>query len=267
MAGSAVWPPAAPVLLWGTVAVALVALGYAWLGPAVFGKHDGRLSAAATFLLAPYLLGASLSFRRFRHRDTAYDEVAPDLLVGRRLDAAEAAEAVAAHGIATVVDLTAEFPETRMFRTLSYLNVPILDLTPPTPDELHAVCRFIDSRIGAGPVYLHCALGYSRSAVFAAAYLLHAGHCATVRQAIETVRRARPKVVLNDTHLATLSTFLAVTNRDLDSDLRAGGEGNGYDGAGVAPKRLGESTDAPLDGAGAEHPDLFRCRVRHPPPP
>ena len=98
----------------------------------------------------------------------------------------------------------------RFLRTLPYLNVPVLDLTPPTSGELQAVCRFIDGRIGAGPIYLHCALGYGRSAVAAAAYLLYAGHAATVTEAVETVRRARPKVVLTDAHAAALNSFAGV---------------------------------------------------------
>ena len=41
-AGGAAW-----WLLWVSVALALVALNYAWLGPAGFQKRDGRLSPAA----------------------------------------------------------------------------------------------------------------------------------------------------------------------------------------------------------------------------
>ncbi len=206
--GSALWPPAAPALLWGALAVALVALGYIWLGPAVFRKHDGRMSGAAILLLAPYLLGTELSFRWFCRRDDPYGEVVPGLLVGRRLNPREASTAVAAQGIATVVDLTAEFSETEVFRDLCYFNLPILDLTPPTPDELCVVCRFIDNRIGTGPVYLHCALGYSRSAIAAAAYLLYAGCAESAEQAVELLRRARPKAVLTDAHVAALRAVL-----------------------------------------------------------
>ena len=58
----------------------------------------------------------------------------PAVLIGRRLTNREAAAAVRC-GVAAVVDLTAEFSEAEPFRRLTYLNVPVLDLTAPAGQQ------------------------------------------------------------------------------------------------------------------------------------
>jgi hypothetical protein len=52
LGGAALW------LLWLAIALALVALNYALLGPAGFQKRDGRLTLASAALLAPYVVAA-----------------------------------------------------------------------------------------------------------------------------------------------------------------------------------------------------------------
>jgi hypothetical protein len=65
--GAALWA------LWITVALALVALDYAWLGTAGFEKRDGRIAPAAAVLLAPYLAGAIVNARAWTQGRAAFD--------------------------------------------------------------------------------------------------------------------------------------------------------------------------------------------------
>ena len=153
-------------LLWAATALALVAASYALVGLAGFQKHAGWLSPAATVLLAPYLAGAYANVRLRSRGHAPWTCVADDVWVGRLPRRGELERA----GFAAVVDLTCEFPLDP--GRLGYTNLPVLDLTVPDRSTLVAVVSAIDRRRAAGRVLVCCALGYSRSATAAAAWLV-----------------------------------------------------------------------------------------------
>jgi membrane-associated phospholipid phosphatase len=68
-------------LFWVTTALALVAINYAFAGPAGFQKRDGRLSPAARVLLAPYLVGARVNMWAWTRKRPS-----PDHIVDKRVD-------------------------------------------------------------------------------------------------------------------------------------------------------------------------------------
>ena len=80
----------------------------------------------------------------------------------------------------------------------------------PTPAELARAVAALDELCPAGPVLVHCALGYSRAAVVVAAWLLHRGLSATPEAAVARVRAARPQVVLSGGHRTALAAYAAV---------------------------------------------------------
>ena len=112
-------------LLWVVVALAFVALDYAWLGPAGFQKRDGRLSPAVCVLLAPYLAGAVVNAKAWTRSRSAFDHVADDVWLGRMPTPAE----IERGGFAAIVDLTCELTLDPCGR--AYVNLPVLDLTLP----------------------------------------------------------------------------------------------------------------------------------------
>lgn len=192
--------------LWPAAGLGIVAAGYFGLGPGVFRKRDGRLPPSARFVLAPVLLGHYLSLRYYRRQCRAWDEVAPGLLIGRTLTTAEAKAAIA-QGVTAVLDLTAEFAEVAPLRATRYQNFPVLDLTAPTQAQLHEAAAFIAAEAEQGTVYLHCKIGYSRSAAVAGAYLLASGQVVTVEDAVARLRAARPTIVIRPEALAALHAF------------------------------------------------------------
>jgi protein phosphatase len=58
-----------------------------------------------------------------------------------------------------------------------------------------------------GIVYVHCKVGYSRSAAVVGAFLLAAGHCATADEALSRLRESRPSIVIRPEAQAALRQF------------------------------------------------------------
>jgi predicted protein tyrosine phosphatase len=203
----AVWPWGV-FLLWPAAALVTMAGAYFGLGPGIFRKAGGRLPLSTRFVLAPVLLGQYLSLVYYRRQCRAWDEVAPGVLIGRTLTPAEAAAAVE-QGATAVLDLTAEFAEAAPLRAVRYRNLPILDLTAPTLAQLREAAAYIAEEATRGTVYVHCKIGYSRSAAVVGAYLLASGEAATVEEAVARLREARPTIVLRPEVLAALRAFAA----------------------------------------------------------
>jgi protein-tyrosine phosphatase len=103
------------------------------------------------------------------------------------------------------------------FRALLYRNIPILDLTAPSLAQLEEAVAFIDRESENGIVYVHCKIGYSRTAAVAVAYLLRSGTACTVAEAIDQVRRARPTVIIRPEVISILNDFAVSVSPRLDA--------------------------------------------------
>lgn len=188
-------------LLWPCAALLLVALNYALFGAAGFQKRaDGSLSAASSWLLAPYLLGAWINSRLWTRKHPQPDQVVDGVWLGRVPSAREAAP------FAAVLDLSAELPVRLPGKT--YRNLLLLDLVAPDVEACRQGAELIEELQRQGPLLVCCALGYSRSATLVAAWLLHSGRAASVAQAIELIRAARPQIVLGEPQRLALQGLL-----------------------------------------------------------
>ncbi|MEI2782537.1 MAG: phosphatase PAP2/dual specificity phosphatase family protein [Candidatus Competibacter sp.] len=195
------------LLLWPGFALGAVAVAYMGVGPAVFRKRGGRLSVAAIILLGPYLIGQSLSWRWYLRRMGApLSEIVPGVFIGARLDDREAIVFAAAHPDRFVLDLTGDFDEAGSLREGDYANLQLMDLIEPPPDALRDAATWIEAAVGQGKtVFVHCALGYSRSALIVAHWLATTGRVRSIREALERVRAARPGIVVAPSLPATFS--------------------------------------------------------------
>jgi protein-tyrosine phosphatase len=196
--GFALW------LLWPALSLALVALIYAAIGAKGFQKgDDGSLSLAAWWLLAPYLAGAWINSRWWTRVYPKPSHLVDTVWIGRTPTRRE----MAASPFAALVDLTAELPVMPGNRSLAVF--PVLDLITPSCETLTAAATAIERLRAQGPVLVCCALGYSRSACVAAAWLLATGRAASVDAALAMIRAARANVVLHADHAVALRAFAA----------------------------------------------------------
>jgi protein-tyrosine phosphatase len=203
--GAIFWPWGV-LLLWPAIALGIVAIAYFGAGPIVFRKTEGKLPWSTRFVLAPCLLGQYLSLLYYRSQCRSWDKVTPQIWIGGKLGCRSANKALCS-GVVSVLDLSAEFSEAKLFRQINYRNIPVLDLTAPTQAQLVETSKFIGKHSRNGVVYVHCKIGYSRSAAAVAAYLIMSGKVTTAEEAFAMIRRVRPSVVIRPEVLSALSEF------------------------------------------------------------
>lgn len=207
VAAAGVWTrPWGGLLLWPAASMTIVAGAYWGLNGVISRKDGGRLPVSARIVLAPWLAGQQASLMYYRRQAAAWSVIAPGVWIGRQLNEREAEDAVR-HGVTAVLDLTAEFSEPSAFVALPYLNLPILDLTAPREEQLRTALAFINTHRHRGTVYVHCKIGYSRSAAVVGSWLMDAGLVATADVAVAKIRAVRPTLVVRPEALAALQAF------------------------------------------------------------
>ena len=175
------------LLLYPAVSLCLVASAYLSARSNFLQKHQGRIPWSMQLLFAPYLQVVCWTWKFHKYRDQAYTRVGCGLVLGRRLSKKELL-GLQAEGVVAVIDLAPEV-KSRFPRQMDYLHLPVLDFTRPTAGQVEQAARFV-ARHRQGKVYIHCALGYLRSAQLVLALLKRSGQ--NPKTAAELLRRLRP---------------------------------------------------------------------------
>jgi hypothetical protein len=234
MGGAFLW------FLWPAIALLFVALNYAFAGARGFQKRDdGRLSATALTLFAPYIAGAWINSRFWTRRHAAPCEVADGVFIGRipsrrapfdaivdlcaelpcfappsadltppyvspQTHVAPPPTAASAPKNATVAPGTQDVAEGG---GAAYRSIPVLDLVAASEGDLRAAAAAIEEARKHGRVLVCCALGFSRSAAAIVAWLMTTHRAESLEAAMAMVRRARPAIVLRERHRAALAVL------------------------------------------------------------
>lgn len=187
----------AGLLYWPAASMMFAAVAYAGVGVSIYRKENGRLPLSTRVLLGPVLWGQWLSLRFYALQCNPWDELKPGVWIGRKLGNREAKRAVA-EGVTAVLDLTGDFTEAKPFLDagIRYVNLPVLDLTAPSVEIMQIASRFISREQKSGIVYIHCKIGYSRTAAVAGAWLLSTRQALSVDAAIELLRAVRPSMII-----------------------------------------------------------------------
>ena len=175
-------------MLWVSVSLSVVAFAYLTGNAAVFQKQaDGRLSAAATVLLLPYLAGVRLNMAYWLRGKAKTARVRDDVWIG--------SVSAISDGLPAVLDVCAEYPRPR-YRG-AYRTLPLLDMVAPSENDLMQAALLLEAlRRQHGKVLTCCALGYGRSAAVVLTWLLVYGGCRDLAQATAELKQARPQMVL-----------------------------------------------------------------------
>lgn len=199
-------------LVWLAIALALVALNYIGLSERGFAMDRfGRMGWAASWLFAPYCLLARLNAWCWTRRLSASVEVMPGVRLGRQPTVAQWHAAGRPH----LLSLCAELPTPS---GVPAECVPMLDLVVPRATQIRRAALILRRlRLQETPVWVCCALGFSRSAATVLALLVSEGK--DVRAARAQLRRARRRVVLG-------SAWSDAVSR-IGTSMRTGSSGDG----------------------------------------
>lgn len=194
------------LMLWPAISFFIVAFGYLVSEPRIFGKsNSGTLALLNTLVLLPFLViqYASWYLLRWFRKSQAFQQLTDNIWIGRRLASRELP-----NDIEHIVDLTCEFNEPIGLRTRSYFSFQILDAHVPTFDQLHRWVKKVMSLEGI--VYIHCAEGHGRTALFAAAVLLEKQLCDNSIEALAFVAFKRPGAKPNETQTRFLRNYYQI---------------------------------------------------------
>lgn len=184
-------PALALPLGWLALALSGVAMAYGLELNGFLAKRRGGYHAMTWIVFGPWLAASWLNWRWWRGRVTPWAELESGLWLGAR-PAPEDWEALRQAGIGSIVDLA---PELRSAPPagMAYDHLPLLDIAIPAPAALDEIARRIEERRDRGGVFVHCALGMSRSVMAVAAWMIRQGMSAD--EALAVIDRARPERV------------------------------------------------------------------------
>jgi hypothetical protein len=180
-------------LVMGWVAVSLmgVSISYAAGLNGFMHKRDGRYSPVTWLLFWPFILGSRLNWYFWQSRVPLMAEVRPGIWIGAA-PATHHWQRLKAAGITSVIDLAPEL-SSAVPDDMDYHHLPLLDITIPAPQLLHEIAQKIQQQQASGGIYIHCALGMSRSVLGISAWMIMQG--ATREQALARVDQVRPERV------------------------------------------------------------------------
>lgn len=205
-----------PVILlkiaFGWTAFSLIAVSSAYLlnYPSLFRKReDGSIPFYIRWVFVPFLLGSWLYNEYARRTDKVppLQKIEPHLFLACRMSNKHV-DLLNENNVDAILDVTAEFDGldwTAYQEDYKYLNIPVLDHTSPTSEQLVLAINWLNQQISDNKnVVVHCALGRGRSVLVVAAYLLAKNPNLSVDEALKQINQIRQTARLNKRQLASL---------------------------------------------------------------
>ena len=165
-----------------------VSLVYAF-GFSHFLVAQEKVNILQWLIFSPYFLGCKISWHFYKRSIPLHAKIDDGLFFGRFPDFDEYQE-ISGLGIKRVINLASElqFNKTQLIQhRLNYL-----DQTIQSPESLHKAVKLIETHKSEG-VYVHCALGLSRSILVIWAWMLFNGK--TDKEIAQQLIKLRPRYV------------------------------------------------------------------------
>lgn len=229
LAGYFAWyvPNLGLTIIFGWTGFSLIAVSSAYLlrYPALFRKReDGAIPFYIRWIFVPFLLGSWLYNEYARRTDKVppLQKIEESLFLGCRMST-QHVDLLNENDIGAILDVTAEFDGldwTAYQEDFAYLNIPVLDHTSPTTEQLLHAINWLDQKIADGQkVVVHCALGRGRSVLVVAAYLLAKHPSLTIDEAMANIQSIRTTARLNKRQRSALAKIQQGGHLNLSKSL------------------------------------------------
>lgn len=187
--GAFLMPQFAWLFLWIFLSLFGVSVVYAFGFNELLAGKNAKPNLLQWALFFPYFLGNYFSWRYYKRKLPLAAELAQGVYLGRQPAKEEYGEVIQM-GVAHIINLATE---QQMHGSCSLQKrIPFLDQTIPSAEMLHEGVLLIERMKHEG-VYVHCALGLSRSVLLVSAWLLYLGY--TPKEAEAMVAKVRPAYV------------------------------------------------------------------------
>lgn len=190
------------LLIWIAFNMCYVGYNYSITNPYFIKNKRGNVSLVKRILFQPYLLTYVL-LRKFNqmYKPVIPFELMPQFFVGGYLNPKQA-KTLFKDKNTIVIDVSAELIENRYFKKqCTYYFMPSLDIAATMEDEINVIINRITTLYLHKPthakVYLHCAMGYSRSMYLAKYVLMRSTNIAEI-QAIATIKQLNKNAIFRN---------------------------------------------------------------------
>lgn len=198
----------AMILLWIGLSLLIIAFGYLRLGANIFQKNeDGTFTFSAKVLHFPYRIGMRSVRKLFFDTSEKHQRVTDQIYLGG-FPMSKKTDCIA------IFDLCSEYQRANK-NAKFYQNFPLIDLASPTLEELRSAVQKLDEMVEDNhTIYIHCALGLSRSAIVVLAWLLFKNKAQDPQNAIAILERKEYYYHLSDAHQQVLETYFKTLKND-----------------------------------------------------
>ena len=179
------------LFLYPFISLFTVSLLYAFGWNSILAMRSSFWRPFNYLLFAPYYLGNRLSWMYYKGNLPLMSHVNNSVYFGR-LYTDDELKSITKKNVKHIISLASEHPNYDVNNSHHFYSLFFLDQTIPSPELLHEAVELIEKHKEEG-VYVHCALGLSRSVLVISAWLLHNG---TSRKEVETLMNTiRPSYV------------------------------------------------------------------------
>ncbi len=158
--------------VWLFVSLLILSIVYAFGLNDWLAGHKGQANWLQWIIFGPYFIGSYFSWHYYRRSLPLFSHVKGHVYLGRMPTASEY-EQIKSNGVSQAFNLATE--QQLQKSMIHQQRFPFLDLTIQSPESLLQIAKKIDELDGEN-IFIHCALGLSRSVLAVAAWLLYKGY-------------------------------------------------------------------------------------------